>query len=140
MHTEYWNILQCLIQASHCTKIDPQWTHDYVPLAAPSGIWWHAKDFPKTPEVDADAGETQPEFILCLTMPSWMAHCFHNVFLQSRPNFRIALRCPHKHPEVPNFCIHMSIGNRLQHSVRPALPMRESVPRSSIQLDHRKIS
>ena len=29
--------------------------------AAPLGIVWHAKDFLKTPEVDADAGETQLE-------------------------------------------------------------------------------
>ena len=47
-----------IMQASHCAEINPQWTHEYVPSVAPPGIFWHAKDFPKTPEVDADAGET----------------------------------------------------------------------------------
>ena len=52
------------MHASHCDEIDPRWTHKYVPLAIPSGICWHVKtDFPKTSEVDAEAGETQPEFI-----------------------------------------------------------------------------
>ena len=44
---------------SHCPEVDPRWTHKYVPSAAPSGIFWHAEDFAKTPEADADAGETQ---------------------------------------------------------------------------------
>ena len=46
--------------ASHCPKVDPRKTHKYVPLPAASGIFWHAKDCPMSPEVDADAGETQP--------------------------------------------------------------------------------
>ena len=29
----------------------------------PLGILWHAKDFAKTPEVNADAGKTQPGFM-----------------------------------------------------------------------------
>ena len=33
--------------ASHCPKIDPRWTHEYVPLAALLVIFWHAKDFQK---------------------------------------------------------------------------------------------
>ena len=53
------------IQASHCAEVDPRWTHEYIPSAAPTGIFLHAKDFPKTPEVDADARETQLEFIRC---------------------------------------------------------------------------
>ena len=55
---------------SHCPEIDPRWTYEYVPSAAPSGIFWHAKDFAKTPEIDANAGETQPEFIRWLMVPS----------------------------------------------------------------------
>ena len=39
-----------LKQTSQCPEIDPQWTHEYVPSA-------------KAPEVEADAGETQPGFI-----------------------------------------------------------------------------
>ena len=30
-----------------------------MPLAAPSGISWHAKDFAMSPEVDPDAGVKQ---------------------------------------------------------------------------------
>ena len=33
--------------------------HECVPLAAPSGIVWHTKDFVMSPEVDPDVGETQ---------------------------------------------------------------------------------
>ena len=47
---------------SRCAEIDPRWTHDYVPSAAPSGIFWHAKDFLMSPEVDAEEGETQAGF------------------------------------------------------------------------------
>ena len=46
--------------ASHCPEIDPLWTHQYVLSAVPSGIFWHGKDFAMSPEVDPDAGETQP--------------------------------------------------------------------------------
>ena len=45
--------------ASHCPEVDPRWTYEYVPLAAPSGILWHAKDFAMSPEVDPDAGVKQ---------------------------------------------------------------------------------
>ena len=45
---------------SYCPEVDPQWTHEYVPSAAPLAICWHAKDFAMSPEVDPDAGETQP--------------------------------------------------------------------------------
>ena len=54
---------QGVMQALQCAEVDSRWTHKYVSLAAPSGIFWHAKDFLKTPEVDVDAEETQPEFI-----------------------------------------------------------------------------
>ena len=43
--------------------IRDRWTHEYVPLAARSGIVGMPKLSLKTPEVDADAEETQPEFI-----------------------------------------------------------------------------
>ena len=46
-----------------------------------SGICWHAKDFTKYPEVDADAGETQPGFIQWLIMRLRMAQCFYNAFM-----------------------------------------------------------
>ena len=49
-----------LKQALNCPEFDPRWIHEYVHLAANLGIVWHAKDFAKTPEADADAGETQP--------------------------------------------------------------------------------
>ena len=45
--------------ASHCPTVDPRWTQEYVPSAAPSGICWHAKDCAMCPKVDPDAGETQ---------------------------------------------------------------------------------
>ena len=69
------------MQASHCAEVEPCWIYEYVPSAAPSGIFWHDKDFPKSSEVDAEAGEAQPEFIRWLMMPSQMAWCFHNVFM-----------------------------------------------------------
>ena len=48
---------------SHCPQIDPQWTHEYE---ASHDLWefvFAANDFAKTPEVVADAGETQPVVI-----------------------------------------------------------------------------
>ena len=48
-----------LMLVSHCAEVNPRWTHEYVSLAAPSGILWHAKDFAMSPEVDAEVGETQ---------------------------------------------------------------------------------
>ena len=48
-----------IMQASHCANVDPQRTHKYIPLAAPSGICWHTKDFVMSPKVDLDTGETQ---------------------------------------------------------------------------------
>ena len=39
-----------------------------------SGIFWHTKDFVKSPKLDADAGETQPGSIWWLMMRLWMAH------------------------------------------------------------------
>ena len=47
--------------ASRCPDVDARWTHEYVPLAAPSRIFWHAEDFAMSPEVDPNAGETQPD-------------------------------------------------------------------------------
>ena len=41
-------------------EVDARWTHEYVPSAAPSRIFGHAKDFAMSPNVDPDAGETQP--------------------------------------------------------------------------------
>ena len=43
-----------------------------------SGISWQAEDFAESPEVDADAGETQPGFRQWLMMRSWMAQCFYD--------------------------------------------------------------
>ena len=40
-----------------------------------------AKDYAKTPEVDADAGETQLGFIRWLMIPSQIARCFYDVFM-----------------------------------------------------------
>ena len=60
---EYLNWLHNEMKASLCAEVDPRWTHQFVPWAAPLGIYWHAKDFPNMPEVDAYAGETQPQFI-----------------------------------------------------------------------------
>ena len=40
----------------------------------------HVNNFPKTPKVDADAGEPQLEFIRWFMMPSWMSRYFHNDF------------------------------------------------------------
>ena len=51
-----------------------------------------AKDFAKTPEVDADAGETQPGFIQWLTMPSRMARGFYDHFQTSGQCIRPAIR------------------------------------------------
>ena len=56
-----------------------QWTHEYVPSAALSEILWHAKDFPMSPKVDANAGETQPGFMLWHMMRSRMSQCFYDV-------------------------------------------------------------
>ena len=64
------------------------------PFGTPSGTFWHAKDFTKTPEVEADAGETHlgvhaiaydafmndPMVLLCFIM-----------FSQSPPNLKISL-------------------------------------------------
>ena len=44
--------------ASHSPKLIPN-GYMNVPLAAPSGIFWHAKDFAMSPEVDPDAGGRQ---------------------------------------------------------------------------------
>ena len=66
---------------SHCPEVDTRWTHEYVPSTAPSGIFWHAKDFPMSPEVDAIAGEIQPGFIRWLPMHSRMSQCFYDVFI-----------------------------------------------------------
>ena len=53
---------------SHYGEVDPLWTHKYVPLEAPLGIFWHAKDFPMSPEVDAKIGKTQLAFTRWLMM------------------------------------------------------------------------
>ena len=65
--------------ALQCREIDPEWTHEYVPSAAPSEIVWHANDFAKTPEVEADAEEIQPGFKRWFTMPPRMPRCFGDV-------------------------------------------------------------
>ena len=44
---------------SHCPNVDSQWTIEYVPWAAPSGILLHAKDFAISPKIDPNAGEAQ---------------------------------------------------------------------------------
>ena len=49
-----------LMLVSHCPKVDPRCMHKYVRSVAPSGIFWHGKDFAMSPEVDPDAWETQP--------------------------------------------------------------------------------
>ena len=55
---------------------------------------------------------------------SMFSRCFYNVFTityELRDSVRPSLRCPHECPEVPNFRIHVSIGDQLRHSMRPAL-------------------
>ena len=47
------------MQASHIPEADPRRTHEYVPLATPSKICWHDKDFAMPPEADANAGEIE---------------------------------------------------------------------------------
>ena len=64
-------------------------------IAWSSRAFWTAEDFAKTPEVDADAGETQLGFIRWLTMPSWMAQCYYNVFMitsELRDSVRLELQ------------------------------------------------
>ena len=55
---------------SHCAEGDPRWTHEYVPSAAPSEIFWHAKDFPMSPKVYAEVKHQLPGFIQWLMMNS----------------------------------------------------------------------
>ena len=40
--------------ASHCPEIDPRWTHENEALHDRQELFLAAKDFAKTPEVDAD--------------------------------------------------------------------------------------
>ena len=48
---------------SHSPEIDPRWTHENETSHDRQEFLLAARDFAKTPEVDADAGETQPGFI-----------------------------------------------------------------------------
>ena len=94
---EYQIVLILFNVGSHCPKIDPRMTHEYVPSAAHSGIFWHTKDCAKTPEIDAGEGETQPGFIRWLTMHSRMTRFFNDVFsksLRSPPIFQIVVLRP----------------------------------------------
>ena len=45
--------------ASHIPEVDARWMHEYVPSTTPSAIFWRAKDFTISPEVDPDAGVKQ---------------------------------------------------------------------------------
>ena len=67
--------------ASHCAKVDPRCTHEYVLLASTSQFLLHAKDFPMSPEVEAKVGETQLGFMQWHTIGSRMSQCFHDVLL-----------------------------------------------------------
>ena len=54
-----WHVSIAIMLTSHCPEVDPRWTHEYVPSAAPSGFVWYVKDVAISPEVDPDAEETQ---------------------------------------------------------------------------------
>ena len=86
--------------------------YEYMHSAAPSGICWHAKDFPMSSEVDAEVGETQPGFIRWLAMHSRMSQWFYNV-----------LRCCVG--RVWDLLNRVSICSQLQHSMMPALSNAE---------------
>ena len=81
----------CQSHSQHVVNagVDSQCTHDYVPLAAPWKICWHPKDFPMSPKVDAEVGETPAGFIRWLTMRSRMSRCFYDIcdVLRSLTNF-----------------------------------------------------
>ena len=110
------------MQASHCHKVDPRWTDEYGPSAAPLQISWHAKDLVMSPEVDPDTGEIQ------LHSYGMMAYAhespdvfmmFYNVLIITSKIWDLimypSVQCSYNHFQNLGFN-HASIGSQLWNS------------------------
>ena len=86
------------------------------------GIFWHAKEFPKTPEVDTDAENTTGINTMAydaLTNDSIVLTIFYNVFHNHFQTLVQCEACTTITPEFENFLNYVSIRHQFLDSMTP---------------------